>query len=93
MGRSKPENHMTFSDYRSALEATKVAVYKYNNKRPHRSVDFMLPVDAHKESGPLKKHWKKQEFDTTEKSASENKTGNENQRASKHRYLLRRVAL
>jgi len=56
MGRSKPENHMTFSDYRSALEATKVAVYKYNNKRPHRSVDFILPVDAHKESGPLKKH-------------------------------------
>jgi hypothetical protein len=37
MGRSKPENYMTFSDYRSALEATKVAVCKYNNKRPHRS--------------------------------------------------------
>lgn len=32
-----------------------------------------------KESGPLKKHWKKREFDTTEKSASENKTGNKNQ--------------
>jgi transposase InsO family protein len=50
---------MTFSDYHAALEATKVAVYKYNNKRPHRSVDFMLPVDAHKESVPLKKHWEK----------------------------------
>jgi len=69
----------TYPDYHAALEATKVAVYKYNNKRPHRSVDFMLPVDAHKESGPLKKHWKKREFDTTEKSVSENKTGNENQ--------------
>jgi len=64
----------TFSDYHSALEATKIAVYKYNNKRPHRSVDFMFPVDAHKESGPLKKHWKKREFDVSEKPAIEYET-------------------
>ncbi|WP_246222758.1 IS3 family transposase [Maribellus comscasis] len=63
----------TYPDYHAALEATKVAVYKYNNKRPHRSVDFMLPVDAHKESGSLKKHWKKREFNTTGKEATEYK--------------------
>jgi len=48
----------TFTDYHSALEATKVAVYKYNNKRPHRSTDLMVPAEAHQMSGPLKKHWK-----------------------------------
>ena len=54
-------NH-TFSDYHAALEATKVAVYKYNNKRPHRSVDFMFPTDAHLHTGVLKKHWKKRHY-------------------------------
>ena len=37
----------TFSDYQTALEAIKTAVYKYNNKRPHRSTNMMFPVDAH----------------------------------------------
>lgn len=65
------ELNKTFPDYHAALEAAKIAVYKYNNKRPHRSVDLMFPVDAHRESGPLKKHWKKRGFDTTEKSVIE----------------------
>ena len=52
----------TFADYHVALEATKVAVYKYNNKRPHRSVDMMFPVEAHLHKGPLKKHWKKRNY-------------------------------
>ena len=52
----------TYSDYQSTLEAVKTAVYKYNNKRPHRSVDMMFPVDAHKQNGPLKKHWKKRNY-------------------------------
>nr|MBD3620706.1 hypothetical protein [Sunxiuqinia sp.] len=45
----------TFPDSHTALGAAKVAVYKYNNKRPHLSIDFMFPVDAHRQSGPLKK--------------------------------------
>lgn len=48
----------TYPDYFAALEAVKIAVYKYNNKRPHRSIDLMFPVDAHNCEGPLKKHWK-----------------------------------
>jgi transposase InsO family protein len=51
----------TFSDYQSALEAVKTAVYKYNHKRPHRSLDMMVPVYAHELTGPLKKHWKKRD--------------------------------
>lgn len=56
------ELNQTFADYHTALEATKTAVYKYNNKRPHLSVDLMFPVDAHYQNGILKKHWKKREF-------------------------------
>lgn len=48
----------TFADYHAALEAIKLAVYKYNHKRPHRSVDMMFPTDAHKQTGALKKHWR-----------------------------------
>ena len=48
----------TFTHYHQALEATKIAVYKYNNKRPHRSINMMVPAEAHQMSGPLKKHWK-----------------------------------
>jgi transposase InsO family protein len=55
----------TFTDYHSALEATKAAVYKYNNKRPHSSVDKMFPAEAHLQSGPLKKHWKKRVYENT----------------------------
>lgn len=58
----------SFSDYHQALEATKVAVYKYNNKRPHRSIDMLIPVAAHQMTGPLKKHWKKREFKAKQKA-------------------------
>jgi putative transposase len=59
----------TYPDYLTALEAVKVAVNKYNNKRPHRSVDFMFPVDAHNQVGPLKKHWRNRVY------TMKNKTG------------------
>lgn len=59
----------TYSDYFTALEAVKIAIYKYNNKRPHRSVDLMFPVDAHYHEGPLKKHWKNKVY--TPKEVSE----------------------
>ena len=49
----------TYSNYQIALEAVKSAVYKYNHIRPHRSVGFMVPVEAHVQNGPLKKHWRK----------------------------------
>ncbi len=56
------ELNETYSDYHAALEATKSAVYKYNHKRPHRSVSFMFPIDAHYQKGPLKKHWRKRNY-------------------------------
>lgn len=47
----------TFADYNQAHEAVKIAVDKYNNKRPHRSCDMLTPAQAHKQTGVLKKHW------------------------------------
>ncbi len=52
----------TYSDYQTALEAVKIAIYKYNNIRPHRSVNMMTPIEAHKMKGPLKKHWRKKVY-------------------------------
>lgn len=49
----------TFLDYNAAHEATKIAIDKYNNHRPHRSCDMFTPAEAHVKTGILKKHWKK----------------------------------
>lgn len=57
-----------FADYHLAMEATKVAVDKYNKKRPHLSIDYLVPVEAHKQSGVLKKHWKKRVFEPKKKA-------------------------
>jgi putative transposase len=63
----------TFPDYQAALEAVKTAVYKYNNKRPHRSVDMLFPVDAHNQTGLLKKHWKKRNYEMQKEPGLENR--------------------
>ena len=47
----------TFEDYNTANEAVKVAIDKYNNRRPHRSCDMLTPTQAHQQTGVLKKHW------------------------------------
>lgn len=49
----------TFEDYSQANEAVKVAINKYNNKRPHRSCNMLTPAQAHKQTGVLKKRWNK----------------------------------
>lgn len=53
------ELNQTFTDYNQAHEAVKTAIYKYNNKRRHRSCDMMTPAKAHLNTGLMKKHWKK----------------------------------
>jgi len=70
----------TYSDYLTALEAVKIAVHKYNNQRPHRSIDFMFPVDAHNQVGPLKKHWKNRTYTPKDKTGimEEVATANQN---------------
>ena len=44
----------------------KVAIAKaiqiYNEKRPHRSLNMMMPEQAHQISGPIPKRWKKNKY-------------------------------
>lgn len=56
----------SFADYLTANEAVKIAVYKYNNKRPHASCDYMTPVEAHTHKGELKKRWQKRKFESAD---------------------------
>lgn len=61
----------TFVDYLAANEAVKSAVYKYNNIRPHASCDYLVPVEAHKQTGELKKRWYKKDKTTGTKMEEE----------------------
>ncbi len=47
-----------FFNYQGALKATKKAIKMYNGLRPHSSVDYMTPDEAHNQTGEIKKRWK-----------------------------------
>lgn len=47
----------TFISYREALKTTEKAIEKYNNQRPHRSIAFKVPAEAHQYNGPLRRLW------------------------------------
>ncbi|WP_256014453.1 IS3 family transposase, partial [Desertivirga xinjiangensis] len=57
-----------FDLYHSAvgLEQTRMKIRKsieaYNTMRPHSSCDFLTPEMAHRQTGPLKKRWKKRNY-------------------------------
>jgi putative transposase len=48
--------------YKTAQEASAhmgQIIHTYNTERPHTSLDFQTPQQAHQMNKPLKKHWKK----------------------------------
>jgi len=47
-----------FSDYETAQKAVAIACSTYNYLRPHNSIDNLKPVEAHQQTGKLKKRWK-----------------------------------
>ena len=47
-----------FLNFKEANSATAKAVRYYNGLRPHASLDYLTPMQAHKFSGKLKKRWK-----------------------------------
>ena len=61
----------TFEDFNTAHEAVKIAIDKYNNKRPHRSCNMLTPSLAHKQIGLLKKHWNKPKYGRTQETGIE----------------------
>lgn len=47
-----------FCDFKTAQEATAMACSTYNHLRPHSSIDYLKPFEAHQKSGELTKRWK-----------------------------------
>lgn len=50
-------NHYQFEDVAQVNERVRVSIEFYNNRRPHRSLDMMTPVQAREKSGVIKKRW------------------------------------
>lgn len=47
----------TFTSMRQVVEAVDVAIEFYNSERPHSSIDWHTPNQAHGMSGEMKRHW------------------------------------
>ena len=52
-----------YKDWQEAAAAVNKAIYIYNNKRPHLSIEMMTPEKAHLQKGELKMLWKKKDYD------------------------------
>lgn len=48
---------MTFTSMQQVAEAVDVAIKFYNSERPHSSIDWHTPNQAHQMSGEMKRHW------------------------------------
>jgi putative transposase len=47
-----------YVDYKQAIREISVAISTYNHQRPHGSIDYLTPIEAHSRSGELKRRWK-----------------------------------
>lgn len=48
----------SYMDYKQAIRGISVAISTYNHQRPHGSIDYLTPIEAHFRSGELKRRWK-----------------------------------
>lgn len=49
---------MKFGSFGEAWEKVREAIEIYNFERPHGSIDYLSPAEAHAMSGPIPKRWK-----------------------------------
>ena len=47
-----------YQNHKEASKALSRIIDIYNSKRPHSSINYLTPEQAHKEMGILKKQWK-----------------------------------
>ena len=47
----------TFSSLKQVAETLRIAVKFYNSERPHSSLDWHTPDEAHQMQGEMKRHW------------------------------------
>jgi len=57
-------NCRSFISFDLAKVAITKSIQAYNQLRPHASYDYLTPVQAHQQEGPLKKRWRKYERKT-----------------------------
>ena len=48
-------SHLNYSE---AVRNVSIAISIYNHQRPHGSIDYLTPIEAHFRSGKLKRRWK-----------------------------------
>lgn len=48
-------SHLNYSE---AVSNVSIAISIYNHQRPHGSIDYLTPIEAHFRSGKLKRKWK-----------------------------------
>ena len=54
-------NCRAFLSFDQAKASIAKAIQAYNQLRPHASCDYLTPVQAHLQEGPLRKRWRKPE--------------------------------
>jgi putative transposase len=47
-----------YQNHKEAVKAITRIIHVYNQMRPHASVDYLTPGEAHIKEGPIKKRWK-----------------------------------
>lgn len=57
-----------YPSFELAQKAIKKAVRIYNTERPHRSINMMIPTEAHILTGYIPKKWKKNKYRIKTKS-------------------------
>ena len=48
----------SYLNYQAAVRSVSIAISIYNHQRPHSSIDYLTPIEAHFRSGKLKRRWK-----------------------------------
>jgi len=48
----------SYLNYGEAVRNVSIAISIYNHQRPHGSIDYLTPIEAHFRSGELKRRWK-----------------------------------
>lgn len=60
-----------YANYGQAVKGISVAISIYNHQRPHSSIDYLTPIEAHFRSGELKRRWKNYYSKKSEKALEE----------------------
>jgi len=60
-----------YLNYGQAVKGISVAISIYNHQRPHGSIDYLAPIEAHFKSGELKRRWKNYYSKKEEKAIEE----------------------